>query len=383
MKKIVIVGLFLIVGCVLGYFVLQTLLLPPSEISVDNEADVGLDEELSKGVEFIDESINFIEQKRYEKAQEMIGSAKESSDILIGRTSHHEDGENYLNTLINCTDSLVHVMALSDTNDTVGTIGHANKFLVDFSNLKTIGTELTEEHLGIAEKLNIEETMVNLRPIEYDIIDFKEEYETNKTPPLLPISFEGNPKEFTWKDHLGKKWSFKIKISERRYNKYINISHEVNESEDILKFVTAEDVQVREFAQWFNDTYSDQEDKANCILSFVQECVPSIAEGRDDYFKYPIETIIEGGDCEDKSILFLSILKAEGYDVAFASYPQHWMGGVALKGDLKRVKNPHSGIPIEGGGTYYLCETLDKGFKVGYILEEYKNINPLMLVIPR
>jgi hypothetical protein len=383
MKKIAIVELFLIVGCVLVYFVLPTLLLPTSEISFNNEADIGLDEELSKGVEFIDESTKFIEQKQYEKAREMIENAKESSDVLLKRTSHHEDGENYLNTLINCTDSLIHVMELSNTNDTVGTIGHANKFLVDFSNLKTICAELAEKHPDIAEKLNIEETMVNLRPIEYDIMDFKEEYETNKTPPLLPISFEGSSKEFTWKDHLGKKWNFKIKISERKYKKYINISHEVNVSEDILKFVADEDVQVREIAQWFNDTYSDQEDKANCILSFVQECVPSIAEGRDDYFKYPIETIIEGGDCEDKSILFLSILKAEGYDVAFASYPQHWMGGVALKGDLKRVKNPYSGIPIEGGGTYYLCETLDKGFKVGSILEEYKNINPIILVIPR
>lgn len=385
MKIEVIIGLLLIVvGYTMGYILPPTHFLPTLEIEIsDNEVD----NELIKGIGFVNESITFIEQKQYGKARGMIGNAKESSDAVLKYTNPYEDGRDYLDALISCIDDLAHTMELSDTNNNVEVIEYANKFLADFSNLSAANGTLTVKHPDIAEKLNTKETMLNLRHLEYDMIDLIQEYEKNETALLLPISFEGHLKEFKWKDHLGKECNFKIKISERRYEKYVNnTSHEMKEDEDIFKFVTDEDAQIREIAQWFNNsTYPDREDEANCILSFVQECVPTVSDGRAECFKYPIETLIYGGDCEDKSILFLSIMKAEGYDVAFASYPQHWMGGVVLSGGIKRVKDPYFGIPIEGEQRYFLCETLDdfdEGFKIGAIPEEFKKISPLILVIP-
>jgi len=387
----VLIGLMVIlfIGCALYYISPLNLFLPTSE-NLDKA-----DKELINSSECINKAINLTEQGQYDKARDMLKEAENvsrSAKMYIEQAKAenisvepYERGKNYLDKLIICIKDITFIIELTGKGESSDAVKYMDNFLFKFGELEGISSDIITKYPDIAKRLNIEETMVNLRPIEYDMMDFKQEDGRNKTVLPPPISFEGYSKEFRWKDHLGKKWSFRVKISERKYESYKNISHEAKMDEDYLKFVTVgcEDEQIREIADWFNNTYSDREDEANCILSFVQECVPSIPEGRAEYFKYPVETIIEGGDCEDKSILFLSIMKAEGYDVAFASYPRHWMGGVALKGELKSVKNPYCGIPIEGDEKkYYLCETIEKGFNIGSVPEEYKKMHPLILVIP-
>lgn len=448
---LIFIGLIiLLVGYIMGCAFPPSHFLPASEVPVNE-----VDEELSKGIGYIDKTITLTEQGQYDKAQEKLENANESSNTVLRYIRPYEEGGKYLRTLTLCMKNLVHVTKLSKTNNTSETIEYINKFLADFSTLEDIGAELTDgKYPGIAERLNIEETMVTLKSIEYDMQDFKEESKKNATVLPPPISFEGELKEFKWKDHLGKEWSFEVKISNRKYEKYMKLPHEMKENKDILRFVTDEDAQINEIGEWFSNTYSDREDEANCILSFVQECIMSIPEEDIEYFRYPIETIIEGGDCEDKSILFVSIMKAEGYDVAFVTFPYHEMGGVALREELKRVKNPEYRIPsylfsIEAGleddlskrvisekliivfeknsfplsdnatvtskrdgewnindgekfiirrkegelkvyysphsekkKEYYLCETLERDFKIGSIPEEYKEMKYNVLAIP-
>lgn len=448
---LIFIGLIiLLLGYIIGCAFPPSHFLPASEVPVNE-----VDKELSKGIEYIDKTITLTEQGQYDKARELLNKSEKSSSKGGEYIEQYEVEKNYLDNLITCMNNLIHVMELSKTNNTAKTIEYINKFLADFSNLEDIGAELTDEkYPGIAERLNIEETMVTLKSIEYDMQDFKEESKKNATVLPPPISFEGELKEFKWKDHLGKEWSFEVKISNRKYEKYMKLSHEMKENKDILRFVTDKDAQINEIAEWFNNTYSDREDEANCILSFVQECIMSIPEEDIEYFRYPIETIIEGGDCEDKSILFVSIMKAEGYDVALVTFPYHEMGGVALREELKRVENPEYRIPsylfsIEAGleddlskgviseklkivfeknsfplsdnatatskregewnindeekfiirrkegelnvyysqlsekkKGYYLCETLERDFKIGSIPEEYKEMKYNVLAIP-
>jgi len=52
-----------------------------------------------------------------------------------------------------------------------------------------------------------------------------------------------------------------------------------------------------------------------------------------DYWRYPVETLVGNGDCEDKAVLFASIMKAAGYDVALILFEDHAMAGVALPGE--------------------------------------------------
>ena len=387
----VLVGLIvtLFIGCALYYISPLNISFPSSE-NLDRT-----DKELINSSECINKAINLTEQGQYDKARDMLKEAENAScsaKMYIEQAKAenisveaYERGKNYLDKLIICINDITFVIELTGKGESSDAVKYMDNFLFKFGELKGISSDITKKYPDIAKRLNIEETMVTLQSIEYDMMDFKDEYGRNKTVLPPPISFEGYSKEFQWKDHLGKKWSFTVKISDRKYEGYKNLSHEVKVDEDYLKFVTVgcEDEQIREIAKWFNNTYSDREDEANCILRFIQECIPSVPEEGTEYFKYPVETIIEGGDCEDKAILFLSIMKAEEYDVAFMLYPYHKMGGVALKGELKMVKNAYYGIPIEGEEKkYYLCETIEKGFKVGSVPDEYKETYPFVLVIP-
>jgi len=56
---------------------------------------------------------------------------------------------------------------------------------------------------------------------------------------------------------------------------------------------------------------------------YVQD-LPYVAEENDsEYPKYPIETMVDGGDCEDKSILLVSILDVIGIDAELLRYSNH------------------------------------------------------------
>ena len=79
------------------------------------------------------------------------------------------------------------------------------------------------------------------------------------------------------------------------------------------------------------DTY----DTANLVLAFVQSLpyVPDdVSTPYDEFPKFPLETIVEGGgDCEDTSILYATLMKILGYDVALVAYPGHMMVAVHTK----------------------------------------------------
>ncbi len=81
----------------------------------------------------------------------------------------------------------------------------------------------------------------------------------------------------------------------------------------------------------------DDEDVINAVLSFCQDKgdpyknIKYGTDGIDDFSKYPIETLAEGnGDCEDKSILFGSLVEALGYDAAIFVITGHVYVGVHL-----------------------------------------------------
>ena len=104
-------------------------------------------------------------------------------------------------------------------------------------------------------------------------------------------------------------------------------------------------------------------DRAEYVLRFVQQTVNYQTDSdyidMDEYWKYPSETFIERrGDCEDTSILYASIMKAMGYDVALLVLPGHMAVGLNVSGA--------TGIPFTGNGTdYYFCETTALGWKIG------------------
>ena len=101
-----------------------------------------------------------------------------------------------------------------------------------------------------------------------------------------------------------------------------------------------------------------------------EDCIHYVEDGVDDFSKYPVETLCEGcGDCEDKAILFASLVRSVGFDVRICIVPGHAF--VAVKLDS---------APVEGGGwhisrpdgDYYTCETTGYGWLIGDLPPDYQ-----------
>jgi archaellum component FlaC len=123
-------------------------------------------------------------------------------------------------------------------------------------------------------------------------------------------------------------------------------------------------------------------DTANFILAFVQSLpyIPDdVSTPYDEFPKFPLETLIEGGgDCEDTSILYATLLKIVGYDVILVSPPGHMMVGVAEYRDQPLA----GGWYVEFNGIrYYLAETTGEGWRIGDAPEEFRGVTVKVAVI--
>ncbi len=105
----------------------------------------------------------------------------------------------------------------------------------------------------------------------------------------------------------------------------------------------------------------DRSSYAAFVLSFVQNIpymTDSQAFGQSEYYAYPLEYLWSGGgDCEDSSIFYSTLMIASGYEAALVLYSDHAMSAVVLDyGGVSVVKD---------GRRYVLCETTGPGFEIG------------------
>jgi hypothetical protein len=116
----------------------------------------------------------------------------------------------------------------------------------------------------------------------------------------------------------------------------------------------------------------DWSGKIDFVLSFVQslEYTDDNLTGFDEYPRYPVETLVdEGGDCEDTSILFVSIVRELGYGVALLRFneAEHMAAGVSVSGDV--VSKWSKGYTLtyyeKDGKCFAYCETTGSGWRIG------------------
>jgi len=106
-------------------------------------------------------------------------------------------------------------------------------------------------------------------------------------------------------------------------------------------------------------------------LTFVQSLPYAYdidTKGRDEYLRFPIETLVDGcGDCEDKVMLLAALLHEMDIDIALLSMPQHLALGVncnALEGD---------GYFLSQDKRYYYAETTLANWKIGQVPKNYSS----------
>lgn len=280
-------------------------------------------EEMTKCVSFVKESLTLADYDS-DKAREKLGDAKNSSLLLedyiykienISRVDvkPYKVSANYINNLIACIEEITFIIPLSKEGKPKEVIEHISRFQGFLSKAENSNTQLKESYPEFIEKLGIEDTEASLKAIELDSIDYKNEFEQKNVTIPSPITMRGYIKEYQWIDHLGEERKLMIKISERRLSFYKNLPHSVFYDVDPRNFITCEDNLIKEITQWFFNRYGQESELERDfgILSFVSQSIPNIPESEgEDYWKYPVETLLEGGNCEDKANLLTTLCNA-------------------------------------------------------------------------
>lgn len=185
------------------------------------------------------------------------------------------------------------------------------------------------------------------------------------------------------------RYSTSISVSEEIYQEYQDIkTFRFWNDYQIYKFVTPNDAEIRDLADQLKESSSGMSDveRANFVNTFVSRFITYVLDseshGTFDYFQFPYETLfLRTGDCEDLSLLYVSIMESMGYDCVLVCSSGHIMAGVAISGSGNYVTHH--------GRDYYLMETTvqstlgDTSIDVIYILyaDQPSNLTYVLLLI--
>ena len=128
----------------------------------------------------------------------------------------------------------------------------------------------------------------------------------------------------------------------------------------------------------------DLPERVNLTLAMVQEGIDYrfdiSSTGRSEYFRHPVETIMDGeGDCEDKSLLFLSLMAHPWIDLECAAMllpieaPTHMAAAIRMDVDWCQ---PYS---IDDGLLF--CETVHLGMRLGDVPVEWRGSAALIVPV--
>lgn len=172
-----------------------------------------------------------------------------------------------------------------------------------------------------------------------------------------------------------RQWNWNLSLSSGVYN--CLASNEIREGFgrfDYAQYVTArfDDHAMVEIVNQFRQVQKqegyNERQLAAMVLSFVQhlEYAPdNVTTPYDEWPRFPLETLYaQGGDCEDSSILYASLIRAMGYDAVLLEPPGHMAVGLPVERSRER------GIEYRGHFFAY-AETTNGGHEIGDIPDVY------------
>ncbi|MFX1495058.1 MAG: hypothetical protein ACFFBZ_12300 [Promethearchaeota archaeon] len=170
------------------------------------------------------------------------------------------------------------------------------------------------------------------------------------------------------------------------YNYYANQPHPrhdlLSDWDDIAltfaSYCTPNEAEILKIAQGVKSqciNQSSDEEVINALLSFTQGI--TYKSEVIDLAQYPLETLMDRGDCEDLSIFFGSIVESLGYEavilcvLVYDPSDAEWFGhacvGVHLNFTPSHSVDPQFFDAAEDANQYWLCETTDQGWMVGQL----------------
>lgn len=226
---------------------------------------------------------------------------------------------------------------------------------------------LDEKENLLQEQQALEEQMKTLEDLYESLLD---DYQksvggldfSNLTLPVIERSF-------AW-SYKGNSYSVSINVPEPMYDYYSNKDR--YQTSDYRGYILHpyDDYYIKTLIWEFRKIGAlnglDSEEQIGLIISFVQNLpyLTDDSENFDEYPKFPVETLIDGGgDCEDTSILLSHLLEVMGHDTALLTLPNHMAVGLAL--------NASGAHWVVEDVLYYYIETTATGWKVGDLPSEH------------
>jgi len=195
----------------------------------------------------------------------------------------------------------------------------------------------------------------------------------------IPAISDVSPNEYIEIEHKWKygrnEWTYHARVPKDQYGYFRSLKRPATDDYSVyvtnplnLPYISSLVKTLKEGAQKNNYT---EWDTVNYVVAFVQslDYVPDdISTTYDEYPKYPLETLVDGGgDCEDTSILIACILQEMGYGVVLLGMPNHMAIGV------KGADNQPGAYYNYNGSHYYFLETTGSNWSIGVIPDELKN----------
>ena len=247
----------------------------------------------------------------------------------------------------------------------------------DYSALSEALVGLTEEHDALTVTLN--ETLE-----EYDSLLMQYLIVTGSAPLTpQPLSNDTIRRDFAWV-YGGKTWAFSLYIPEHLYIYYGNKTRVPTEDYSVYVTHPYDDEYLSTILEEFDEIVLeegyDENQRINLVVAFIQSlpyATDDVSTAFDEYPRYPLETLVEGGgDCEDTSILASALLDPLGFDVVLISLPGHVAVGVAV--------DAYGAYWLHEGTQYFYVETTGEGWEIGELPEAHQGesaiIYPLLPV---
>lgn len=198
-----------------------------------------------------------------------------------------------------------------------------------------------------------------------------------RVPNYKSTSTETTTVKYTWKNYQGTATrSMSMDYFTEMYNYYSSLDRYYEPSE--YKYYINDEINAKICKIIAESIYdfaiSKGETEFDAIMelaSFVQslEYMSDVnSKGQSiEYPKYPIETLMEGGgDCEDTTILLITMLNELGYGTAVIEYDAHVMVGI------KGGDNVTGSYYKKDGVCYFVLETTGEGWKLGELPDSRK-----------
>ena len=250
---------------------------------------------------------------------------------------------------------------------------YSNSLSQEIDQLNERKSQLTQENT------RLQEDVANITR-NYQAYRNNVEYIANENYTPVTIAYYTN---FSQNQHF-----LSIDVSYEKYVDYKTMIHPIWDKSNFdpaLDYITTNDTIIKQIVNSVKNKIENEEELANALLNFVQDkrTALNIRFYPAKELKYPIETLVEmGGDSVAHTILYLTLMKAAGFNCLFLYSNEtingqyHTAAAIKLKTPPKHlVQQYKTRFEIYEGELYYYAETTKGPINVGNIPKNFENLN--------